>query len=71
MMIAVLRRSGVCAGVSRDGAGEAGGCRVSGFRGGGDGMMCNHGRTPAYAKATAGRRTAVTNVRAGLERRKR
>ena len=37
----------------------------------GEGLMYNHGRTPAYAKATAGRRTAVTNVRAGLERRKR
>ena len=27
----------------------------------------NHGRTPAYAKATAGRRTTLTNVRAGKE----
>ncbi len=33
--------------------------------------MYNHGRTPAYAKATAGRRTTLTNVRADLEMRKR
>lgn len=28
-------------------------------------MLFNHGLSPAYAKATAGRRTALTNVRAG------
>ena len=31
----------------------------------------NHGRTPAYAKATAGRRTGLTNVRVLLDKGER
>ena len=47
---------GVCRGLSRGGVGEAGGCRVPGSCGGGDGLIYNHGHEGVEV---AGRRCAA------------